>query len=272
MKIFILLTFFSTSILFSQENKSFFKNKKQPIIEEDQTSSSIKPKSFFRKKDETIKEKTLVINQVKKIDKVKDSIQKDSISKLEIFAIQEDSLSEVKNISFLDSPVDEGKITSGYTKKRFHPVLKKWQEHNGTDFAAPYGSSIKATAGGVVEVAGYSSGNGNFVKIKHNSTYSTQYLHMSKILVSEGDSIKLGQEIGLVGSSGLATGPHVCYRFWKNGVQVDPFSLDFSNEEIVSVDEIDQDAAREEISGEEKNEKEFKSFVSGFFKKKTSTN
>ena len=270
MKFLIFFPYFFSSFLFSQENKSFFKNKKEPVLEDHQTSSSIKSKSFFKKKDDIIKnENNIDLNQVKKKPEENNTIKNDSISN---YTIQKDSLSEEKNISFLDSPVDEGKITSGYSKKRFHPVLKKWQEHNGTDFAAPYGSSIKATAGGVVEVAGYSSGNGNFVKIKHNSTYSTQYLHMSKILVTEGDSIKLGQEIGLVGSSGLATGPHVCYRFWKNGVQVDPFSLEFSNEEIVSVDKIDQDAAREEISGEEENEKEFKSFVSGFFKKKTSTN
>ena len=95
----------------------------------------------------------------------------------------------------------------------------------GTNQAAVTGTPIKATAAGVVERAGYTSGNGNYVKIRHNSTYSTQYLHMSKILVKKGQYVSQGQVIGKVGSTGLATGPHVCYRFWKNGVQVDPLRI-----------------------------------------------
>ena len=82
-----------------------------------------------------------------------------------------------------------------------------------------------STAAGTVELAGYTAGNGNFVKVKHNGTYSTQYLHMSKILVRKGQRVTQGQVIGKVGSTGLATGPHVCYRFWKNGVQVDALKM-----------------------------------------------
>ena len=82
-----------------------------------------------------------------------------------------------------------------------------------------------------MEITGYTNGNGNYVKIKHNETYSTQYLHMSKILVRNGQSVSQGQTIGKVGSTGLATGPHVCYRFWKNGVQVDPLRLKLPNTE-----------------------------------------
>ena len=70
--------------------------------------------------------------------------------------------------------------------------------------------------------AGYGSGNGNYVKIRHDKTYETQYLHMSKIIARKGQHVSQGDVIGLVGSTGLATGPHVCYRFWKNGVQIDP--------------------------------------------------
>jgi murein DD-endopeptidase MepM/ murein hydrolase activator NlpD len=76
-----------------------------------------------------------------------------------------------------------------------------------------------------VEQSGFTAGNGNYVKVKHNGTYSTQYLHMSKILVRRGQRVSQGQVIGLVGSTGLATGPHVCYRFWKNGKQVDALRL-----------------------------------------------
>ncbi|MCF6128614.1 peptidoglycan DD-metalloendopeptidase family protein [Flavobacterium sp. AS60] len=126
---------------------------------------------------------------------------------------------------FLKAPLKFINITSRYTKNRFHPVQKRWKAHNGTDYAAPTGTPIMSTAAGFVEQAGYTTGNGNFVKVKHDRTYSTQYLHMSKILVRRGQRVTQGQVIGKVGSTGLATGPHVCYRFWKNGVQVDALRL-----------------------------------------------
>jgi murein DD-endopeptidase MepM/ murein hydrolase activator NlpD len=130
---------------------------------------------------------------------------------------------------FLKAPLKFVNITSRFTKNRFHPVQLRWKAHNGTDYAAPTGTPIMATAAGVVEQAGYTAGNGNFVKIKHDKTYSTQYLHMSKILARKGKHIKQGEIIGKVGSTGLATGPHVCYRFWKNGVQVDALKLKLPN-------------------------------------------
>jgi len=126
---------------------------------------------------------------------------------------------------FLKAPLKFVNITSRYTKSRFHPVQKIWKAHNGTDYAAPTGTPIMTTAAGIVEQAGYTTGNGNFVKVKHDRTYSTQYLHMSKILVRRGQRVTQGQIIGKVGSTGLATGPHVCYRFWKNSVQVDALRL-----------------------------------------------
>lgn len=132
---------------------------------------------------------------------------------------------------FLKAPLDYFRISSRFSGRRFHPVQKRWKAHNGTDYAAPHGTPIKTTASGVVERAGYTAGNGNYVKVRHNSTYSTQYLHMSKILVKRGQHVTQGQTIGKVGSTGLATGPHVCYRFWKNGVQVDPFRQNLPNAE-----------------------------------------
>ena len=86
-----------------------------------------------------------------------------------------------------------------------------------------------STAAGVVELTGYTAGNGNHVKVKHDRTYATQYLHMSRILVRRGQRVEQGQIIGKVGSTGLATGPHVCYRFWKNGKQVDALKLKLPN-------------------------------------------
>jgi murein DD-endopeptidase MepM/ murein hydrolase activator NlpD len=130
---------------------------------------------------------------------------------------------------FLKAPLKFVNITSKFSKNRFHPVQLKWKAHKGTDYAAPTGTPIMSTAAGVVEQAGYTAGNGNFVKVKHDKTYSTQYLHMSRILVRRGQRVKQGEILGKVGSTGLATGPHVCYRFWKNGVQVDALRLKLPN-------------------------------------------
>ena len=130
---------------------------------------------------------------------------------------------------FLKSPLKYVNITSRFSKSRFHPVQMIWKAHKGTDYAAPTGTPIMTTAAGVVEQTGYTAGNGNFVKVKHDRTYSTQYLHMSKILVLRGQRVTQGAVIGKVGSTGLATGPHVCYRFWKNGVQVDALRLKLPN-------------------------------------------
>ena len=136
----------------------------------------------------------------------------------------------LKNM-FLKAPLDFFRISSKFSGRRFHPVQQRWKAHNGTDYAAAHGTPIKTTASGVVERTGYTAGNGNYVKVKHTATYSTQYLHMSKILVRNGQRVSQGQVIGKVGSTGLATGPHVCYRFWKNGVQVDPLRLNLPNSE-----------------------------------------
>ncbi len=126
---------------------------------------------------------------------------------------------------FLKAPLQYSRISSKYSNNRFHPVQKRWKAHLGTDYAAPHGTPIMTTANGVIERSGYSSGNGNYVKVKHNNTYSTQYLHMSKRAVNVGQRVKQGDIIGYVGSTGLATGPHVCYRFWYNGKQIDPNSI-----------------------------------------------
>jgi murein DD-endopeptidase MepM/ murein hydrolase activator NlpD len=129
--------------------------------------------------------------------------------------------------SFLKAPLKFSHITSGYSLRRFHPVQKRWKTHLGTDYAAPEGTPIIATGDGVVVEAEYSANNGNYVKLKHDDTYTTQYLHMTKQAVRAGQSVRQGQVIGYVGSTGLATGPHVCYRFWKKGKQVDPLQQKF---------------------------------------------
>ena len=126
--------------------------------------------------------------------------------------------------AFLKAPLKfSTRISSRFSRRRFHPVQRRWKAHKGTDYAAQRGTPIITTANGTVTKSGYTRGNGNYVKIRHNATYSTQYLHMSKRKSKVGDFVKQGEVIGYVGSTGLASGPHVCYRFWKNGSQVDPY-------------------------------------------------
>lgn len=124
--------------------------------------------------------------------------------------------------AFLKAPVKYSRISSRYNLRRFHPVLKRSRPHYGTDYAAPRGTPIYAVADGVVTKASRTRGNGNYVKIKHDKTYQTQYLHMQRFAkgIRPGVHVKQSQVIGYVGSTGLATGPHVCFRFWKNGRQV----------------------------------------------------
>lgn len=133
---------------------------------------------------------------------------------------------EAKNLrrAFLKAPVKFKRISSRYNLRRRIAVYGfKIRPHRGTDFAAAIGTPIMATANGTVTKSSYTGGNGNYVKIRHNATYETQYLHMKKRKVKVGEFVKQGDVIGWVGMTGNTGGPHVCYRFWKNGRQVDPF-------------------------------------------------
>ncbi|HEX5170341.1 MAG TPA: peptidoglycan DD-metalloendopeptidase family protein, partial [Cyclobacteriaceae bacterium] len=137
--------------------------------------------------------------------------------------------------ALLKYPIEFTRISSRYSGSRFHPVRKVYRAHLGTDFAAPTGTPIRSVGDGTIVEAQYKSNNGNYVKIKHNSTYTTQYLHMSKIAqgVRAGTRVRQGQVIGYVGSTGLATGPHLCYRFWRNGVQVDALKVELPASEPI---------------------------------------
>ncbi len=138
--------------------------------------------------------------------------------------------------SFLKAPVKYSRISSYYNLNRFHPILKYNRPHFGTDYAAPYGTPIMAVGSGTVIAASYTSGNGNFVKIRHDETYETQYLHMQGFAkgIHVGARVSQSDVIGYVGSTGLATGPHVCFRFWKNGQQVNHLNLNFPPAEPLS--------------------------------------
>ncbi|MBO6577113.1 MAG: peptidoglycan DD-metalloendopeptidase family protein [Rhodothermales bacterium] len=160
--------------------------------------------------------------------------------------------------AFLIAPVEYKRISSRFSGRRFHPVQKRYKAHLGTDYAANYGTPIRATGDGVITKAEYGRANGRYVKIRHNGTYSTQYLHMQKIAsgMRPGVAVKQGQVIGYVGSSGLANGPHVCYRFWKNGQQVDHLredlpSVDPLPEEAIAGFEIHRDRWRAHLAAQE---------------------
>ena len=126
---------------------------------------------------------------------------------------------------FLKSPLKfSPRVTSGFSRRRFHPVLKRYRPHLGIDYGAPVGAPVVAVATGRVVSATYDSSNGRMVRLKHSSGYETYYLHLSKFAPSirKGARVTQGQLIGQVGATGLATGPHLDYRVRKNGVFVNP--------------------------------------------------
>lgn len=144
---------------------------------------------------------------------------------------------EAKNLrrAFLKAPVQFGRVSSRYNlKRRIAYYGNKIRPHKGTDFAADVGTPIMATANGTVTKSSFTRANGNYVKIRHNATYETQYLHMKKRKVKPGQFVKQGDIIGWVGMTGNTSGPHVCYRFWKNGKQVDPFKQKLPEAEPIS--------------------------------------
>jgi len=126
--------------------------------------------------------------------------------------------------AFLKAPLSFSRISSGFTMRRFHPITKTWKAHPAIDYAAPRGTPIKTVGDGVIIKKGYTRGNGNYVKIRHNSSYETLYLHMKGFArgIAQGKRVAQGQTIGYVGSTGLATGPHLCFRMYKNGAPVNP--------------------------------------------------
>lgn len=136
---------------------------------------------------------------------------------------------------FLKSPIRFGRVTSGFNMRRFHPVLKVRRPHLGVDYGAPVGTPIRSVGNGVVTHAGWMGGGGNTVKIRHNSTYETAYLHLHRIErgIRPGARVQQAQVIGTVGQTGLATGPHLHFEFKQNGRVVNPLSQKFPSAEPV---------------------------------------
>ncbi len=179
------------------------------------------------------------------IDKVKAAYFEHNKEPFYAFEFETDSVKGIvdyfddnaKNLrrAFLKAPVKFRGITSRYNLRRRIAVYGyKVRPHKGTDFRASIGTPIMATANGTVTKSSYTRGNGKYVKIRHNATYETQYLHMKNRNVKVGQFVKQGDVIGWVGMTGNTGGPHVCYRFWKNGRQVDPFKQKLPEAEPIS--------------------------------------
>jgi len=137
---------------------------------------------------------------------------------------------------FLKSPLRYRRISSNFSRRRFHPILRRYMPHWGVDYAAPPGTPVHATADGVVVFRGYKGPNGNMVILRHRNGYRTYYLHLSRFArgIRKGKKVKQGQVIGYVGATGLATGPHLDYRVRKGRRFVNPLKLRASNAQPVS--------------------------------------
>jgi murein DD-endopeptidase MepM/ murein hydrolase activator NlpD len=130
--------------------------------------------------------------------------------------------------AFLKAPLEFGRISSRFSRSRLHPILKTRRPHLGVDYAAPVGTPVRSTGDGVVIDVGYRGGNGRYLKIRHNSVYTTMYMHLSRFAkgIKRGVQVQQGKVIGYVGSSGLSTGPHLDYRFFINGTPVNPLTVE----------------------------------------------
>ncbi|GJQ64594.1 MAG: peptidase M24 [Melioribacteraceae bacterium] len=131
--------------------------------------------------------------------------------------------------AFLKAPLKFSRISSGYSNSRLHPILKYHRPHHGIDYAAPRGTPVSAVGDGVVQVRAYKGGAGNYVKIKHNGTYTSAYMHLWKYAkgLKVGSKVRQGDVIGYVGSTGLSTGPHLDFRFYVNGQPVNYLNVKF---------------------------------------------
>jgi murein DD-endopeptidase MepM/ murein hydrolase activator NlpD len=153
--------------------------------------------------------------------------------------------------SFLKSPLKFARITSGFSRARFHPILKVVRPHLGVDYAAPVGTPVQAVGAGVVVSAGQSGGSGKLVRIHHSGGYETMYLHLSRIAVKPGARVAQGAVVGYVGSSGLSTGPHLDFRVLRHGTAINPTKVIFPPGKPVSPAQFGRFAAlRDKLNDE----------------------
>lgn len=169
------------------------------------------------------------------IGKVKAAWFKHGDKELYAFRYLQDSIEDYFDESgnslrreFLKAPLRFSRISSRFSHSRMHPILKYRRPHHGVDYAAPQGTPVRTIGDGLVTEASYKGGGGNTIKIKHNGTYTTVYMHLWKFAdgIKPGTRVTQGQVIGYVGSTGLSTGPHLDFRFYKNGSPVDPLKIE----------------------------------------------
>ncbi len=141
--------------------------------------------------------------------------------------------------SFLRAPINFKYVSSNFTKARFHPVQKRWKAHNGTDYVAAVGTPVMAAGNGKVIEASYNKYNGNYVFIQHGEKYVTKYLHLKKRGVKRGETVKQGQTVGYLGSTGMVTGAHLHYEFLVNGVHRNPRTVELPKAEPIDPKERD---------------------------------
>lgn len=141
---------------------------------------------------------------------------------------------------FLRAPLDYVRVSSEFSPRRLHPVIKQYRPHNGVDYAAPTGTPVRATGDGVVKKTGYTTPNGNYIFLTHPPHFETRYLHFSKVAkgMKKGVAVKQGQVIGYVGSTGYSTGPHLHYEFLINGRHQNPKTIESPEEVISSPDDL----------------------------------
>ena len=152
--------------------------------------------------------------------------------------------------AFLKAPLKFNRISSGFSYHRRHPVHGTVRAHTGVDYAAPTGTPVMSIGDGTVLSAGWGGGGGNTVKIRHNSVYTTAYLHLSRFAVKAGQRVSQGQVIGYVGMTGTATGPHLDFRVWKNGSPINPLKLESPAAEPIGPENLPAlDSAAREMKG-----------------------
>ncbi len=144
--------------------------------------------------------------------------------------------------AFLKAPLKYSHISSGFTGSRLHPIFKTYTTHYAVDYSAPMGTPVQTIGDGIITLAEYSSSAGNWIKITHNTTYSTAYLHLSKFAtgIQKGKKVKQGDVIGYVGSTGWSTGPHLDFRVYKNGEPIDPLKMDAPPAEPISAENMEK--------------------------------
>lgn len=144
--------------------------------------------------------------------------------------------------AFLKAPLAFSRISSKFTKKRLHPILKDYRPHNGVDYAAPIGTPVKTVGDGLITGIGYDKGMGNYIVIRHYNGYITRYYHLSEFArkMKKNKKVFQGQVIGYVGKTGYATGPHLCFRMVKNGKHVDPLNYRAPSANPVNADEMER--------------------------------